>query len=244
MVKHKIASRASDYRVNIFILKRTTLAAVCLTSLFGQQASENPPQPGQLAQAGPTTQPETQLPDTMSGAPFTIGDKWDYRVVQSIGLRGLAGSVIGAAIGQARNAPSEWGQGVQGFSKRYVSGFAGNLSRQTFAFALESAFHEDPRYFPSEGSSKKARALNAAKQVFLCKTDAGGSEFAWARVISNFGGGQFDNLWQPKSTGSVTDGVIRSFIGLGADAAYNFMQEFIPFTRPHSLRQRHLSRQP
>jgi hypothetical protein len=220
------------------IQKRMMVAALCASSLFGQQTSEKPPQPGQLAQ------PATQLPNTETAPPFTIGDKWGYRVIQAAGLRGLAGSAIGAAIGQARNAPHEWGQGVEGFSKRYVSGFAGNLSRQTFAFALESAFHEDPRYFPSESKSKKARALNAVKQVFICKTDVGGSEFAYARVISNFGGGQFDNLWQPKSTGSVTSGLIRSFIGLGADAAYNFMQEFIPFTRPHSLRHGHLERQP
>ena len=146
---------------------------------------------------------------------------------------------MGAAIGQARNAPHEWGQGFVGFADRYGSGFGGNLSRQTFAFALESAFHEDPRYFPSEAGTPKQRALNALKQVIVCKTDSGRPEFAYARVFSQFGAGQFVNVWQPKSTGSVSSGFVRAIIGLGADAAYNFMQEFLPFTRPSSLRHRH-----
>lgn len=187
----------------------------------------------------PPPQQPGQLPNTVSAPPFTAADKFDYRVVQTFGLRGFVGSGISAAIGQARNSPHEWGQGVQGFADRYGSGFAGNFSRQTFAFILETAFREDPRYFPSEDKSKKLRAVNAVKQVIICKTDDGKSSFAYARVFSTFGSAQFTNVWQPASTGSVGDGLLRGVIGLGADAAYNFMQEFVPFTRPKSLRHRH-----
>ncbi len=205
-----------------------------------------PPQPGQLASQTPISAGQTQqrpdnlhdLSRTMSAPPFTVRDKFDYRVVQSFGARGLIGSVFGAAIGQAENSPHEWGQGVEGFAKRYGSGVAGNLSRQTFAFVLESSFHEDPRYFPSEDRSKKYRFINALKQVIICKTDSGKSEFAYARVFSQFGAAQFDNIWQPPSTGSFGQGIERGFIGLGSDAAYNLMQEFLPFTRPRSLRHR------
>lgn len=205
-----------------------------------QTPATSPPQPGQTAPP-PQQQPNSleNLPNTVSAPPFTVLDKFDYRVVQSLGLRGFGGAAISAAIGQARNSPHEWGQGISGYAERFGSGFAGNFSRQTFAFVLESAFHEDPRYFASEDKSKKERLLNALKQVIICKTDSGKSEFAYARVISEFGAGQFTNVWQPKSTGSVSAGFTRAFIGLGGDAAYNLMQEFFPFTRPHSLRHRH-----
>jgi hypothetical protein len=208
--------------------------AALAPSLGAQSRTTEPPQPGQSA---PPSQ--SQLPNTVSAPSFTVADKFNYTVVQTFGLRGFAGAAISAAIGQADNSPHEWGQGLQGYAERYGSGFAGNLSRQTFAFALESAFHEDPRYFPSNDKRFKQRVLNAVKQVFICETDSGGTEFAYARVFSNFGAGQFVNVWQPKSTGTVGHGVERGLIGLGADAAYNFMQEFIPFTRPISLRHRH-----
>lgn len=221
-----------------FLLVSISALAIAAEPIGLPQAQQQtPPQPEQLAQPNQNP-PGSDLPNTISAPPFTVADKFDYRVVQSFGLRGLGGGLIGAAIGQARNAPHEWGQGVQGFATRYGSGVAGNLSRQTFAFVLESAFHEDPRYFPSQDKSKKQRMLNAVKQVFICKKDSGNSSFAYGRVISQFAGGQFTNVWQPASTGSVTDGFVRAFIGLGADAAYNFMQEFLPFTRPRSLRHR------
>ncbi|HZQ51675.1 MAG TPA: hypothetical protein VFB14_05735 [Bryobacteraceae bacterium] len=191
-----------------------------------------PPQPGQLPQ-------QMQLPNTVSAPPFTVADKFDYRLVQSFGLRGFVPPFFSAAIGQARNAPREWGQGFGAYAERYASSFAGNLSRQAFEFTLEAAFHEDPRYFPSEDKTKKVRLLNALKQVVICKTDAGDPSIAYGRLISNFGAAQFVNVWQPKSTGSVGDGLVRGLIGLGADAGYNLMQEFIPFTRPISLRHRH-----
>jgi hypothetical protein len=219
-------------------------AMLGLLALHGQmlgqppQSSTPPPQPGQVQPPG-APPPALQIPNTQSAPPFTVRDKFDYRVVQSFGLRGFGGALISAAFGQAENSPKEWGQGVSGFAERYGSGLGGNVSRQTFAWVLESAFREDPRYFPSEDKSKKERALNALKQVIICKQDDGAASFAYARVFSEFGAGQFVNVWQPRSTGSVGDGFKRSFIGLGGDAAYNFMQEFIPFTRPHSLRHRH-----
>ena len=214
----------------------TLLSARALTAADARQAT--PPPPGQVAHPNQNP-PHTKLPNTVSAPPFTVREKFDYRVVQSLGFRGLGGSLVGAAIGQARDAPYEWGQGAEGFAKRYGSGLAGNLSRQTFAFVIESALHEDPRYFPSQDKRKKQRAWNAVKQVFLCKTDNGNSSFAYGKVFSQFASGQFTNVWQPASTGSVTDGLVRAVVGLGGDTAYNFMQEFLPFTRPRSLRHRH-----
>jgi hypothetical protein len=217
---------------------------VCLLALvrhsYAQEPSDIPQQPGQTpASAQTPSNPLTSLPKTVSARPFTISDKLDYRVVQSLGLRGFGGASVSAAIGQARNSPYEWGQGAEGFTKRFASGFAGNMTRQTFAFALESAFHEDPRYFPSKDKSGRERILNALKQVVVCKTDRGTSEFAWARVMSGFAAGQFVNIWQPASINGVSNGITRSLIGFGGDFAYNMMQEFIPFTRPRSIRHHH-----
>ncbi|MBV9268208.1 MAG: hypothetical protein JO061_18715 [Acidobacteriaceae bacterium] len=204
---------------------------VCLVALpavlNAQQTEDKTPiQPGQIGQ-------------TVHAPPFTVADKFDYRVVQTFGARGFIGSALGAAIGQANDTPSEWGQGFGGLAKRYVSGFAGNCTRQIMAFAIEAPLHEDPRYFPSEDKSMKERFWNAIKQVYLTRKDDGGQGFAYGRVISDFANGQLVNAWQPRSTGAVSNGIERGFISLGADAGYDLLQEFVPFTRPISLRHRH-----
>jgi hypothetical protein len=185
----------------------------------------DPPQPGQLA-------------NTMEAPPLTVGGKFQARIVQSLGLRGVVGAVIGASIGQGTNTPGEWEQGAEGFGKRIASGFAGTVARQSITFALEAATHEDPRYFPSTEITKKARIWNVVKQTFFCKRDSGGSSFAYARIIGAFGTGQLVNTWQPASTSGVTDGIERGFISLGLDAASNLLQEFVPRFRPRELRQK------
>lgn len=185
----------------------------------------DPPQPGQLA-------------NTMEAPPLTVGGKFQARIVRSLGPQGLIGAAIGASIGQATNTPGEWGQGAEGFGKRYASGFGGIMARQSITFALESVTHEDPRYFPSTETTKKARLWNVVKQTFWCKKDSGASSFAYGRVIGAFGTGQLVNAWQPKSTSGVSDGIERGFISLGADAASNLMYEFLPFTRSRAFRKK------
>ena len=195
------------------------------------------PASGLLAAQNPADLP-SQVGPTLSAPPFSRDEKFEYRIVQSFGLRGFLGAGMGAGIGQATNTPSEWGQGTEGFAKRYGSSFATNLSRQSMAFVLEETLHEDPRYFPSEEKGFRARLKNVLLQTVVTRTDSGAERFAYSRVISAFGTGQLVNAWQPHSTGGAGDGVLRGLIMLGGDAGYNFLQEFVPWMRPRSLRHR------
>lgn len=182
---------------------------------------------------------KTELPHSVSAEPLTTGEKFDYRVVDTFGARGYLSAAFGAAVGQADGTPGEWGGGVKGYSLRYASGFGGTLTRQSMAFVMDTAFHEDSRYFPSKTRGFKARSWNALKQTFICKKDSGTTELAYSRIFSAVANAQLVNAWQPASTGSVGDGVRRAFIQFGSDAGMNLVQEFVPFTRPRSLRHRH-----
>ncbi len=193
---------------------------VCLSA---QISTSEPRQTGQLT--------------TKVVRPLSIREKFDYRVVQTFGLRGYLGPGVGAAIGQAEDRPKEWGGGVSGFAGRYGSAFATNFSRQTMTFTMESALHEDPRYFPSEDSGFKARLKSVLIQTVITRTDSGTRQIAYGRIVSAFAAGQLSNAWQPRSTGSVGDGFERGAIMLGGDAGYNILQEFVPFLRPRTLRR-------
>jgi hypothetical protein len=200
----------------------------CLPGLLLAQApvTAPPPQPGQLR-------------DTVSAPSLTSREKFKLRVIGGIGIRGIAGAAFGAAIGQGTNTPSEWGQGAAGYFTRFASGFGNNFNRQVIAFGLETALHEDPRYFPSTSRSTKQRILNVAKQVFIAKKDDGSSTFAYGKIISAFGSAQLTNTWQPGSNNSFGDGIERGIISLGGDAGICAIQEFFPSLRPKELRNRH-----
>jgi hypothetical protein len=207
-------------------LRTFNLVSLLAVSLSGTAWAQNPANlPGQV---GPT----------MTATPFTIAEKFDYRIVQSFGLRGFAGAGFGAAIGQERDVPREWGEGWGAYSTRYAAALGTNLTRQFTAFGLETLLHEDPRYFPSESKRFGARLKNVLLQTVVTRTDSGKETFAWARMGSAFAAGQFVNLWQPPSTSTPGGGLTRGCIILGGDLAYNLFQEFVPFVRPRSLRHR------
>jgi hypothetical protein len=211
------------------------IAAAALILAALPLMAQNPADiPGKAVQAA-TTLP-SKLGDTMNAKPFTTEDKFDYRIVQSFGARGFVGAAMGATIGQARDVPHEWGEGFEGYALRYGSSFGTNLAHQSMEFALETAFHEDPRYFPSRDAGFKARLKNVLIQTLVAKKDSGGPTFAWARLVSAFGTGQLVNVWQPASTGTVRGGFLRGGILLAGDAGYNFLQEFFPVVRPRSLK--------
>lgn len=174
---------------------------------------------------------------TMKANPFDAKQKFEYRFLQTVGLHGYLGAAAGAAIGQARNVPHEWGQGAEGYATRYFSDFGTNLTRQSIAFGLETGLHEDPRYFPSEEHGFRKRMRNVLLQTLVTRTDSGKETFAWARIGSAFAAGAITNAWQPESTDTPGRAVNRGFIMLGGDLGYNFLQEFIPIFRPRGLKK-------
>ncbi len=179
------------------------------------------------------------LQSTVTAKQLSVRDKFQLRVVETFGIRGFIGSAVGAGIAQWDDVPAKWGGGAGGFGFRYGSSFGNAVSRQVFAFGLDSALHEDSRYFPSTESGFVPRVKNVMKQVFIAKKDDGTATFAYSRVISAFGAGQLVNAWQPQTNNSVGHGLTRGSLSLAGDFAYFAMQEFFPFTRNSVFRHHH-----
>ena len=106
----------------------------------------------------------------------------------------------------------------------------------TLESGLGAIWGEDPRYFPSEDKRFSARLKNVLLQTVVTRTDSGKETFAWARMGSAFAAGAITNAWQPESTDTPGRAFSRGAIMLGGDLGYNFLQEFVPFVRPRSLR--------
>ena len=74
----------------------------------------------------------------------------------------LSGQGIFAAAEQWQNTFPGYGQGAQGYAKRYGAAYADEaLSRMIGSAILPSLLHQDPRYFYRGTGSKKTRALYA-----------------------------------------------------------------------------------
>ena len=114
----------------------------------------------------------------------------------------LSGVVAG--IGQAENSTPEWGQGMQGYAKRFGAGYSDYFIGNFFGNAvLPSLLHEDPRYFQKGTGSGMSRFLWAAASTVWCKRDNGGWGPNYANVAGNMIGSAIGRVYYPPSDRTV-----------------------------------------
>ena len=133
-----------------------------------------------------------------------------------------------AGVQQARDNPSEWHQGAEGYSKRLGAGFADAFTGSLISNAiLPSLLHQDPRYFYQGTGTKKSRALHAMSAPLVCKGDNG----AWQPNYSQWGGSLISaslSLTYYPGSNRGTGLVFRNFgTSMGLHVVLGLAQEFI-----------------
>lgn len=139
--------------------------------------------------------------------------------------------VIGAIAGmqQATNQFPGYGQGAQGYGKRYGASYADFASGAMFGSVIFPAiFRQDPRYFYKSTGSKKSRILYAIANAVICKGDNGHWQPNYSSVLGNLASGGLANTYYPPQN---RNGVALTFevtgVGVAATAADNLLQQFL-----------------
>ena len=117
----------------------------------------------------------------------------------------LLSSVV-AGIGQGDDSEMEWGQGVQGYAKRFGAAYSDAFIGNFFGNAvLPIALHEDPRYFQKGTGSAMKRFLWAAGSTVWCRRDNGTWGPNYANVGGNMIGAAIARAYYPTSERTVAD---------------------------------------
>jgi len=112
---------------------------------------------------------------------------------------GLVGAQAG--LSQADNQFPGYGQGAQGYGKRFGAALADEVSSSFFSnFVYPTLLKEDPRYFRLGEGGFKQRFFYSVKQEFVCHTDKGGRSFNFSNVLGAFTAGGISNLYYPGKT--------------------------------------------
>ncbi len=153
-----------------------------------------------------------------------------HRVVSK---RTMARSAGRAAVGQAFNAPREWGRGPAGFAKRFGSGVATHAVKTGIQMGVGALHHENLHYQRSNQRGTLPRLGHAVKSTFIVpRTNRRGKTVALGRVSGAMGAGMISRVWQPASAAGVGAGVASGGIALGADVGVNVAREFWPRKKP------------
>lgn len=133
-----------------------------------------------------------------------------------------------AGIEQAENAYRGYGQGAQGYARRYGAAY-GDFVSGTFIGGgiLPSLLRQDPRYFWKGTGSRTSRILYAIANSVICKGDNGRWQPNYSAIIGGLAAGGISNLYYPPQN---RNGASLTFenaaIGSGFGAAGNLIEEF------------------
>jgi hypothetical protein len=205
---------------------------------FAQQtdpAAKPPDAPSTTAKA----QPENQallaaksffFPNlAVNTKPLTPKEKFTLGVTNTVSGFNLLGTAAAAGISQARDTYPGYGQGAEGYFKRWGAGMAFSASTNMIGtFAIASMLHEDPRYFV-QGSGKFGQSMKyAVSRVFVCRMDDGTTGTNWAALLGPLGAAGLQNTYLPEADRTVGTTFENYAIAIGVTAGTNALREYWP----------------
>jgi hypothetical protein len=148
-------------------------------------------------------------------------------------------TAVVAGINQASDADAEWGQGMQGYAKRFGASYSDYFIGNFFGNAvLPAVLHEDPRFFQKDTGSITNRFLWAAASTFWCKRDSGKWGPNYANVGGNLIGAAIGRAYYPASertvNDTITDGLTVSVEGIVGAEVIEFWPDMV---RHHKRKQ-------
>jgi Carboxypeptidase regulatory-like domain len=138
----------------------------------------------------------------------------------------LTGAIAG--VEQARNDFSGYGQGAQGYAKRFGASYADTVTGTFIGSAiLPSLLKQDPRYFYKGTGSTRSRILYALANAVICKGDNQRWQPNYSNIFGSLAAAGISNLYYPKDRDGVGLTFENALIGMGTGAVVNLFQEFV-----------------
>ncbi len=144
--------------------------------------------------------PQFAVTSRQNAPPLSVGGKFHLFYVTAFdpfefGLAGLQ-----AGIDQAEDEFPAYGQGAEGFGKRFAADFGDTVSANFFSnFFWSVLLKEDPRYFRKGEGSFKGRLTYSLAQEFVCRTDRGHRMFNFQNVLGAVSSGALSNTYRPQA---------------------------------------------
>jgi hypothetical protein len=162
--------------------------------------------------------------------PVSTGTKMKIAMKDSLDYSAFLRSGFWAGLNQWRDVDHSYGQGAEGYAKRFGASFGDRLISNTFTEGVYPAlFREDPRYFRQgkTGKSTGARFGYAITRVFIARTDNNTYTPNFSELFGRATGAVISTTYHPdyRKTSYATQ---KMGIQIGADAMGNVAKEFWP----------------
>jgi hypothetical protein len=163
-----------------------------------------------------------------NAAPLNPRQKFNLAWKTTIDPISFGLNAVTAGIQQATDEFSGYGQGAQGYAKRYGASYA-DFAIGTFigGAILPSLLHQDPRYFYKGTGTKRSRVMYAIANAVICKGDNGHWQPNYSGILGSIASGGISNLYYPPGERGASLIFENTLFGMGMNAGANILQEFV-----------------
>lgn len=140
----------------------------------------------------------------------------------------IGGAGMLAGIYQASDEFGGYGQGAEGYAKRFGAVYA-NIVSETFigSAILPSLLKQDPRYFYRGTGSTKSRLAYAMANSVMCKGDNKKWQVNYSTILGSFAAGALGYAYYPAGDRSWEQVVSSSIIRIAQSGLAGIFQEFV-----------------
>jgi hypothetical protein len=171
-----------------------------------------------------TVQHAGDAPPLSAGEKFKLTAQGSFDYFQFFWYGALAG------ISQARDGDSSYGEGAEGYAKRYAEHFAdGTIENFMVKAIFPTVLHQDPRYFQMGEGTFGRRSWYAVSRIFVTRGDSGHTQFNFSEVLGAGSAAAISTYsYHPKNDRTLaTVGAVWG-TQMAYDALSLFLKEFWP----------------
>jgi hypothetical protein len=205
-----------------------------------QDNSQAAPAPQQMVPSTTASTPASNTAATdKTVAPITASERAKWALVKTIGPGSLFVGAVQAGWGNLTDRPKEYGEGMEGFGKRFGLRLSSVGTSNLMEASLGSIWGEDPRYFRQDRDSNGGRFKHALKMTFMARRSDGNLAPAYARYIGYVGSNAISDAWRPDSQVNFSSTITRIGERFAGKLLGNLFQEYWPELKRHSFLNKH-----
>ncbi len=145
-----------------------------------------------------------------------------------------------ALMGQARDSDPTYGQGLQGYAKRYGTFYADTaIGTLMTTSVFPTLLHQDPRYFQLGTGTTWHRTMYAVSRIFVTRSDSGESQFNYSEIVGNAVAAGISNTYHPESQRTLGNTLNIWGTNIMLNTACNVAKEFWPDIRRKLHNRKH-----
>ncbi len=194
-------------------------------------ATPQPGSPTPLAPAGNEAGATVAVePVGPAYTPLTPHQKFHIFEQQTYSIYTVANTAFDAGWAQMTDDWPAYGQGMEGYGKRYGALLANHEAGTFFEnFLFPTLLRQDPRYFrKGDGHSLFARVPYAASRVLVTQSDSGHSTFNGSLLLGLLFVDGLTNAYYPRPERGFGDTMARFGGSALSSAETNLLREFMP----------------